>query len=168
LSYVFPVAPEERPGSIAIEFITDIFEGTCMCVCIYIYNWIFFKEDKCCVFDCLLCVSAADKPSVAAIDGLTKGGGLEISMVYMCCHFFWTSFDLFSFYLIYCNIYIYILIILLHQACHARISTPTVQIAAPEQTIGLIPGFGGMPTFPFSLSFFFFWCENFACLGAYF
>ncbi|XP_062175642.1 glyoxysomal fatty acid beta-oxidation multifunctional protein MFP-a-like [Alnus glutinosa] len=76
------IDPEKRPGSIAIEFITDIFE-------------------------------AADKPSIAAIDGLTKGGGLEISM-----------------------------------ACHARISTPTVQIAAPELTVGLIPGYGGTQRLP--------------------
>ncbi|KAE8076784.1 hypothetical protein FH972_015411 [Carpinus fangiana] len=73
---------EERPGSLAVDVITDIFE-------------------------------AAKKPSVAAIDGVTIGGGLEIAM-----------------------------------ACHARISTPTAQIALPELTIGIIPGFGGTQRLP--------------------
>ncbi|XP_059433946.1 glyoxysomal fatty acid beta-oxidation multifunctional protein MFP-a-like [Corylus avellana] len=76
------IEKEERPGSLAVEVITDIFE-------------------------------AAKKPSVAAIDGLTMGGGLEIAM-----------------------------------ACHARISTATAQIALPELSIGIIPGFGGTQRLP--------------------
>lgn len=34
--------------------------------------------------NCFCLISAGRKPSVAAIDGLTIGGGLEVAMVRMC------------------------------------------------------------------------------------
>jgi enoyl-CoA hydratase/carnithine racemase len=37
-------------------------------------------------------------------------------------------------------------LILLYQACHARISTPTAQLRLPELQLGVIPGFGGKDT----------------------
>ncbi|XP_072965931.1 peroxisomal fatty acid beta-oxidation multifunctional protein [Typha angustifolia] len=55
----------------------------------------------------------ATKPSVAAIQGLALGGGLELAM-----------------------------------GCHARISTPEVQLGLPELTLGVIPGFGGTQRLP--------------------
>ncbi|KAL5207733.1 hypothetical protein ABZP36_032168 [Zizania latifolia] len=58
-------------------------------------------------------VEGGKKPSVAAIQGLALGGGLELAM-----------------------------------SCHARISTPEVQLGLPELTLGIIPGLGGTQRLP--------------------
>jgi enoyl-CoA hydratase/3-hydroxyacyl-CoA dehydrogenase len=87
----------------------------------------------------------ARKPSVAAIDGIALGGGLEVAMV---CNMFWLrcynhASNCCPFVLICC----YLLYIgdwnTLMQVCHARVSTPAAQLGLPELQLGIIPGMGG-------------------------
>lgn len=73
---------------------------------------------------------------MAAIDGLALGGGLEVAMV--CTN---KSFGLLGILLNFVRRPYFFLV---HQACHARISTASAQLGLPELQLGIIPGFGGM------------------------
>lgn len=87
---MFSVETEQRPGYLAVDVITDIFEGT------YIFRFLSLSSlfrvvlqrqyysiyVRYLTANCFCLISAARKPSVAAIDGLAIGGGLEIAMVF--------------------------------------------------------------------------------------
>jgi enoyl-CoA hydratase/3-hydroxyacyl-CoA dehydrogenase len=94
---------------------------------------------------CLLFPDAR-KPSVAAIDGVALGGGLEVAMV---CNMFWLrcynhASNGYPFVPKCCYLF-YILVDwnTLMQVCHARVSTPSAQLGLPELQLGIIPGMGG-------------------------
>jgi enoyl-CoA hydratase/3-hydroxyacyl-CoA dehydrogenase len=129
---------------VSVELVSNMMEGIasatlpcmllsiCILTCFSWYHncWVhLFAEGK--------------KPSVAAIQGLALGGGLELAMV--CCFCWWTSSQLAldlsaGSRLMLCIFKWYI------QGCHARISTPEAQLGLPELTLGIIPGFGGTDT----------------------
>lgn len=83
-------------------------------------------------------IIASKKPIVAAIDGPAFGGGLEIALV---CIQFNSHFILYK--LSSVLFFLIIFIAILHQACHARISTASAQLGLTELEYGIIPGLGG-------------------------
>ncbi|KAJ8426025.1 hypothetical protein Cgig2_015847 [Carnegiea gigantea] len=73
-------------------------------------------------------IEGGRKPSVAAIQGLALGGGLELA--------------LFPAFILGTSLLNYL------QGCHARISAPRAQLGLPELSLGVIPGFGGTQRLP--------------------
>ena len=73
----------DKPWSLSVDFLTDIVEGTLWYPCSkpslstsYNFQLLFIEY---------LLLSDAQKPSVAAIDGIALGGGLEVAMVCLGC-----------------------------------------------------------------------------------
>jgi 3-hydroxyacyl-CoA dehydrogenase/enoyl-CoA hydratase/carnithine racemase len=95
-------------------------------------------------------IESSHKPILAALTGITFGGGFELALCEWLLIFLQTMHTVDTRlvpHLLIKNIYALTLKLIIlfssYKACHFRIASDNVQMALPEVKIGLIPGAGG-------------------------